>query len=138
MIPAFDGSGNLPPGVHDADWREVAVRFAYNTQRRRLLRGLRKALEVLKAAGCVAVYVDGSFVTKKESPRDFDCCWITNGVDLPVLKNQHPVFFHFDNERAAQKAKYSGEFLPARTIESVTGRTFLELFQTDKQLGTRK
>ena len=27
------------------------------------------------------VYVDGSFVTEKETPGDFDACWEMDGID---------------------------------------------------------
>ena len=37
--------------------------------------GLRAALESLKSAGCRTVYLNGSFVTSKEAPNDFDACW---------------------------------------------------------------
>ena len=40
-----------------------------------------------------------------------------------------PVFRDFDNERAAQKAKYGGEFFPSSFKADAVGRTFLEFFQ---------
>ena len=99
---------------------------------------MKRALEVLRDAGCNEIYLDGSFVTEKESPSDYDCCWMTAGVDLVKLISAHPVFINLSNRRAGQKAKYGGEFLPARGIERVSGKTFLDFFQIDKQLGTRK
>ena len=43
--------------------------------------GLRAALEEFKKAGCQTVYINGSFVTSKELPNDYDCCWEEAGVD---------------------------------------------------------
>ncbi len=43
--------------------------------------GLRSALESLEGAGCRTAYVDGSFVTAKELPNDFDACWEEVGLD---------------------------------------------------------
>lgn len=33
MIPDFDENGNLPPGVHWAEWNEFQDRFGYNWHR---------------------------------------------------------------------------------------------------------
>ena len=43
-----------------------------------------------------------------------------------------PVLLDFSNDRAAQKAKYFGEFFPAQLPEGRSGRTFLEFFQRDR------
>jgi len=89
----------------------------------------------LKAAGCRPAYINGSFVTRKQRPRDYDACWETTGVDLRRLDR---VLLMFDQGRAAQKAKYRGEFFPARFTEGGSGATFLEFFQTDKETGAPK
>ena len=89
----------------------------------------------LKKAGCQATYVNGSFVTRKEVPGDFDACWEEVGVDPTVLD---PVLLTFENGRAAQKAKYLGELFPVSAIASADGFSFLEFFQTDKETGRRK
>ena len=96
--------------------------------------GLKTALDSLKIAGCQTVYIDGSFVTTKEVPNDFDVCWEVGGVDPYLLD---PVLLMFDAGRAAQKAKYCGELLP-NGIEGDTGLTFLEFFQVDKETGNPK
>jgi hypothetical protein len=96
--------------------------------------GLRAALENLRQAGGHTVYVDGSFVTAKENPGDFDACWEMQGVDPTKLD---PVLLKFDNKRAAQRAKYLGELFPASSISSISGPTYLEFFQSDED-GNRK
>lgn len=135
MLPAFTAEGNLPPGVHWAEWPEINQRFGQNRHRVKLLEGLRIAIEELRAAGCKTVFLDGSFVTEKAQPNDFDACWDLADVDPDKLD---PVFLDFDNSRAGQKARFSGEFFPAQFSESVSGKTFLDFFQTDKQTGNRK
>ena len=97
--------------------------------------GLKAAMVSLKDAGCHTVYVDGSFVTGKEYPGDFDACWEEEGVDPIVLD---PVLLTFDNGRASQKAKYMGELFPASIMADGDGFSFLEFFQTDKETGRRK
>jgi hypothetical protein len=48
------------------------------------------------------------------------------------------VFLDFSNSRARQKARLRGEFFPAELPEGLTGKTFLEFFQTDKETGAPK
>jgi hypothetical protein len=80
-------------------------------------------LLALQSAGCRTVYIDGSFVTTKLVPNDFDACWDIEGVDPESLD---PVLLIFDEGRATQKAKYLGELLPAQLSESDSGGTFLD------------
>lgn len=135
MIPDFTAHGLLPRGVYPATLEEVLERFGGNERREQLLTGLVEALRLLRAAGCRCVYINGSFVTSKERPNDVDVCWDIDGVDADALD---PVFFDFDNGRAAQKARFGAEFFPAQVPEGLTGRTFLDFFQVDKQTGEPK
>jgi hypothetical protein len=135
MLPRFTKEGTLPPGVHWATWREFAERFAVSPHRRRLLAGLHRALKALRAAGCRTVYLDGSYVTSKPLPLDFDGCWDVEGVEVELLD---PVLLEFDRGQAAQKAKYFGELFPAQMGEGGTGLTFLEFFQVHKETGNAK
>ena len=80
MVPDFTEGGLLPPGVYWATWEETVSRFGGNRRRRELLAGLRAALENLRDAGCRTAYVNGSFVTAKDVPGDFDACWEEQGV----------------------------------------------------------
>jgi hypothetical protein len=135
MVPAYDEDGNLPPGIHEATWDEVAARFGSNPRRLKLLAGLKRALDSLRAAGCRRAYVNGSFVTTKEEPRDFDVCWEASGVDASALD---PVLLDFSNRRAAQKAKYGGELFPAEAGADLAGTRFLDYFQQDQRTGKPK
>ena len=113
----------------------MAPNFGFTERRVRLLAGLKDALLMLKRAGCGVVYIDGSFVTAKPQPNDFDACWSIEGVDPDRLD---PVFLDFANSRARQKARFGGEFFPADLPEGGTGKTFLEFFQTDKETGAAR
>lgn len=97
--------------------------------------GLRAALENLKAAGCRTIYINGSFVTSKDLPNDYDACWEEDGVEPTDLD---PVLLTFDPGRTTQKAKYMGELFPASIIADSDGLSFLEFFQTDKDTGRPK
>jgi hypothetical protein len=129
MIPEFRQDGALPAGRHWAEWEEFVQRFGQTPHRERLLAGLREAIHQLKVAGCRTVYVDGTFVTTKQQPGDFDACWDITGVDAEKVD---AVFFEFANGRAAQKARFGGEFFPAQLPEGGTGLDWLEFFQQDR------
>ena len=134
MAPPLTPSGLLRPGIHRAAWTEVEERFATTAWRRTLFDGVRRVAESLKEAGCRTLYLDGSFVTSKLHPRDFDGCWDPDGVDARMLD---PVLLTFGNRRAAQKAKYHGElFISSSRADG--GLTFLGFFQRDKATGNQK
>jgi hypothetical protein len=135
MLPEFNRDGRLPTGIHWATWQEIESRFGFSARRRDLLSGFRVALGALKRAGCRRVYLDGSFVTVKREPGDYDACWDIDGVDVEALDS---VFLDFSNRRTAQKNKYLGEFFPAQMPEGASGKVFLEFFQTDKETGRAK
>lgn len=136
-IPPFDrATGLLPTGEHDAEWDEIESLFGWNPRRRQLLDGLAEALALLGSAGCTCVWLNGSFVTDKDEPGDFDCVWSTAGVDRPLLQRTAPELFDFSDHRAAQKARFGGEFLPNVT-EAASGKQFATFFQSDRD-GTAK
>lgn len=135
MLPSFDERGNLPPGIHPASWNEIVERYAITEHRAELLDGLRQAIASLQAAGCVRVYLDGSFVTVKDVPADFDACWEVTGVDPGLLD---PELLDFSDRRAAQKARYGGELFPAQALAEPAGTVFLDYFQRDRQTGEPK
>ncbi len=128
MIPAFNKDGNLPPGIHAADWPDFAMHFGTTPERQRQLSGLKAALDTLQAAGCRTVYIDGSLVCAKAQPNDFDGCGDVSGGIVELLD---PILLDFDDGCAAQKAKYGGELFPAQVPTGTSGATFLEFLQTD-------
>lgn len=138
MALVYQENGMLTPGVHTISWDEFVLEYGYNPHRSNLISGLKKALEHLKSVGCKLVYIDGSFVTQKVDPGDFDACWEHAGVNLPKLKTDYPVFFDFADGRANQKATYGGELMPAEVIARIHPRAlYRDFFQFDKE-GNRK
>lgn len=137
MIPDFIPSGLLPDGTHWASLAEIRARYCWNGHRERLLGGFERAVAALGGAGCRIVYLNGSFVTAKDYPGYYDACWEIAGVDPGLLD---PVFLSFQNQRAAQKAKYLGEFFLANAKAEMKSpfRTFLNFFQVDKHSGGSK
>ena len=131
----IDGPWNvLPPGIHDVSLDEVKIRFAINLNRNLLFEGFARGFAALRKAGSKEILLDGSFVTDKQNPGDFDCCWNVVGVDVSKLD---PVFLDFADKRAAQKKKYSGEFFPFGFGVGAAD-FFLNHFQKDKHTDKTK
>jgi hypothetical protein len=136
VIPEFDENGNLPPGVHFCEWEEFVDRFGTNDLRLRLMRGLRMAMEQLKASGCRTIYINGSFVTTKLDPADFDACWEPEDVDYDYLRKNAPrLLNHWD--RSAQKSKYKGEIFRLDQPVGDYGLNSIEFFQRDRTLNPK-
>jgi hypothetical protein len=125
----------LPSGVNATTLQGVATTFVINTWRRELFDGLVLACAKLRSAGCPTVYIDGSYVTGKPRPGDFDACWDPSGVDPAKLD---PVFLDFSGGRAAQKAAFRGEFFPSSMMCADVGQTFVDFFQQDRFTGNKK
>jgi hypothetical protein len=139
VIPPFDpANGNLPPGVHEATWEETVARYGSTPHRLALLAGLKAALDTLRQAGCRRVYLDGSFVTAKQVPNDFDACWEMAGVDFDRLEHLNPVLLDWRNRRATQKATFGGELFIAESAANPWGTPYLEFFQHDRDTGEPK
>jgi hypothetical protein len=135
VIPDFEATGLLPAGIHRADWAEIVARFGVSTRRTWLLDGLLDALTMLRTAGCQVVYINGSFVTAKADPDDYDGLWDAAGVKGAKLD---PILLDFSAGRLKQKVKYRGELFPVQAVEDKLGITFLEFFQICKASGAPK
>ena len=72
--------------------------------------------------------LDGSFVSQKDLPEDYDAVWGTGGVDAALVD---PVLLDFSRSRAAMKSKYLGELFPA-TAEAARGILYVDFFMTDR------
>ena len=136
MIPEFDKQGNLPSGVHSTTLEEFIKKFGYNPKRLWLIDGLNLLIESLIKSVCTLIYIDGSFVTEKEIPGDYDLCWSVHGVDPTKLD---PILLEFTPEaRSKVEVKYRGDVFPAELPEGASGKLFVDFFQTDKNTGEDK
>jgi hypothetical protein len=135
MIPEFDERGYLPAGVHDASWREFAERYAITEHRRALTDKLALLVRHLKTVGCRTLYVDGSFVTDKVRPNDYDACWDVQGVKIEKLDKALLEFS--DAGKKAMEVKYGGDIRPDAFSPTELDTSYLEFFQVDRN-GERK
>lgn len=125
----------LPPGIHDATIDEVFKRYAINPKRHSLFIGLSRALKNLYESGCKQVFLDGSYITAKPLPNDYEVVWDPRFVNPNLLD---PILWDLSQGTNRQKVKYLGEFFPSVYTEANTMKPFLNFFQTDKETGKEK
>jgi hypothetical protein len=74
MIPQFDESGCLPPGIHLANLDEIDARFGQSSELRRVqMESIRWMIDLARQAGAERIVLNGSFVTDIIEPNDVDC-----------------------------------------------------------------
>lgn len=124
----------LPPGEHLATLKDLKDRFAWTEHRCNLYAGIERVAYILAGAGCSRLYLDGSYVTEKECPGDFDACWDIQDVDFQKLPE---IIWNLKNGTCAQKLEYGGELFPNR-IERGSQMLFSDFFQMEKHTGNKK
>jgi hypothetical protein len=78
----------------------------------------------LRSAGCVDIYLDGSYITNKAEPADYDAVWEFKGVDNtvdPILRDGTPEQI---------RRKYFGDVFCR--MPEISGRDHFVFFQTDR------
>jgi hypothetical protein len=125
VIPAFDENGNLPPGIHVATITEVETRFANNNYRKRLFQGLLRVLEILRDCNCPEVHLNGSYITTKSEPGDYDLCYEPAGMKATEE------FKQFLLTRETRKAEHLGDIFP-RMPQPPYEMDHVEDWQTDR------
>ena len=72
-FPEFTADGGLPPGIYRGTADEIVERFCRNSERRQYLEEpLRLLVQIAIDSEAIALYLNGSFVTDKQNPRDID------------------------------------------------------------------
>lgn len=83
MIPPFDDSGFLPPGIHEATMAEIEGRFGRESELRRAqMESLRWMVDLAVRAGVLRIVLNGSFVSDIMEPNDVDCALLL-AADYP-------------------------------------------------------
>jgi hypothetical protein len=134
MAIEYNEFGNLKYGTYEMSIDEFRITFCYNEHRLWLFEGMQLAIEHLKKIGCEAIYVDGSFVTKKIMPSDYDLCWDDTGINLVNVSRACPSLTDAGRKMEKIKKVYRGDVAPANNIADLKkGINFLGYFMEDKQ-----
>ncbi len=137
VLPEFSPEGELPAGVHIANWQEFRSRFGTATSRRVWLSGRLDALLELaaKSGKLRRVFVWGSFVTSKPAPKDLDILLIMD-EDFEVERIALPSRAVFDSVRA--KLLFESDVFWARaSIGEEVLNLWLETYQTSRDFRKR-
>jgi hypothetical protein len=74
VIPPFDATGLLSPGLHPASLPEITERFGEHSELRRAqMESIRWMIDLARRAGVERIVLNGSFVTDILEPNDVDC-----------------------------------------------------------------
>ena len=128
MLPKFQKNGCLPGGLHKASLSEIKERFGSTSQERKeLFRGLRSLIGLLQKHDkyIKKFLLNGSFVTAKEAPVDFDC--------ILIVKEE----FDFDSKEAKQ-LQFAHELFNAHLFtfsekDMVRCRRLIDFFGLDRE-----
>lgn len=121
------------PGIYEFTMEKVEAKFAKTPERRRLFEGFRQLATDLKEAGCRRIFLDGSFITGKEEPGDFDACWepfkiVRQPKDALLLETSYEGV-------KARKERYLGDVFPRHTPKYGDR---VETWQLDERTSKRK
>jgi len=124
----FNDNGVLDPGIHKMTWKEFYDFFSFSKRRIELLEGLEKVVAILRKIKATHIYIDGSFVTNKPEPGDWDACFESSKSEANNLLCKYPF-----TDREVQKELYKGELFHAKSIADEYGNTYLDFFQKKKE-----
>lgn len=111
-------------------WPDLVATFGQGSVKRKLVaEGLRKFALTLRAAGGKWLFVDGSFVTSKERPSDWDGCFLGAEIDWQVVD---PRLKDIKANRASLKADFRCDAFPAEATNGFLGQPFRDFFQQDR------
>lgn len=132
MIPEFQQNGFLEEGIYETSFSEMEEKLGFSRKRRKLLSAMKTLITYCKYLQCDVLYIDGSFVSTKISPADYDACWDTTATDKePIMNAVEQSSLNSDSE--SQKEEFGGEIYPAFVKAPLNhGMTILEYFQTIK------
>ncbi|MCD8041429.1 MAG: hypothetical protein LUH10_00035 [Tannerellaceae bacterium] len=138
MIPDFLENGHLPEGIYEATLQEVMERLEFSNKRKRLLKGLLELIDLCRMIGVNVLYLDGSFVSTKIQPGDYDACYDIEGEAKEAILARIPETL-LDANSETQKAYFHGEIHYAHMMCGFPEKMpVLEWFQQCKNSEVRK
>jgi predicted nucleotidyltransferase len=136
-LPAFNETGDLPPGVHGATLAEVLARFGQGSiQRRAVADRLTRLYQLTASTGQVARFVVfGSFVTAKADPYDIDILLLMEDTfDLASVTGEAVLVF----QHLEAQARFGASVFWTRRSGAMGGeQAMIEYWQVRRQGGHR-
>jgi hypothetical protein len=129
-IPALDGDGFLPVGVHNCELGEIKSRFGVfggSSHRPELFARLAEYFTEVRASDIAAsIIVDGSFVTAKAQPNDVDLVLVLKRAH-DLAKDLNPSEYNIVSKRRVFR-RYGFDVFIARE-GSLEHAQWIEFFQ---------
>jgi hypothetical protein len=138
VIPDFLENGYLPEGIYEVTLQEVIEKFCFSKKRKKLIEGLKNLINTCLQCQVNILYIDGSFVSQKLQPQDYDACYDTDHPDREVVfaKALESIL---ESDSEMQKRYFGGEIYYAHLKQCFGDfSTVLERFQICKEDGKTK
>ena len=135
MLPDFRADGWLPEGHHKTTWGEIAARFGGEQDSRRasLLALLIEWRDALVARGMGGrLILNGSFISHKAEPGDFDCLFIYNDATGELIENDDEAMELLSYERSKEKGYGDIFCLSEAAVRAFPKFCHTDMFDTDK------
>jgi len=136
-LPQFREDGWLPEGHHPATWEEVSARFGGESGSRRaaVLASLLNWRDAARTRGLAGLIIlDGSFVSNKSAPGDFDLVFLYDELSEGLIKDDAEARALMDFQ-ACRALGFQGDVfalpLSLQKVSPLLGGT--DMFDTDRQ-----
>jgi hypothetical protein len=138
MLPGLTQTGDLPAGVHEADWPEIEQRFGRGAEARvRAFASLRHVYELADRTGWLRRFlVFGSFVSAAADPRDVDVVLVM-GATFKVEEAPRESRTLFSHPDAQARFGASVFWIREGMLSEGAMQEFLDTWQT-KRDGTKR
>lgn len=134
-LPDYREDGWLPEGHHHTTWEEIAARFGGEpgSRRARLLTLLVQWRDAVRAKGMGGLLIlNGSFISRKEEPGDFDCLFIYDDATARLIEKDDAALELLSYERSKEKGYGDIFCLSEAAVREFPKFCHLDMFDTDK------
>lgn len=128
-LPEFRADGWLPEGHHAVGWEEIAARFGGTpgSHRATIFFRLLKWRDAVRNKGMGGrLILNGSFISEKDTPGDFDCIFVYNEDSSQIISHDAGALALLDNTYC--KGNFGGDVL---CFAEASIRDFPQFCRTD-------
>ena len=134
-LPRFRDDGWLPEGHHTTSWNELGLVFGGDRGSRRdhLLSLLLQWRDAVQAKGMGGLLIlNGSFISRKREPGDFDCLFVYNEATTELIEKDEDALQLLNYE--GNKARGYGDIFTLSEAAAIAFPMFchLDMFDRDK------